>query len=153
MNERVTLARPYAKAAYEFAKSASVIEQWSNDLSVAGGLAENEEIVVQRLSHLQSLGFQISVDDYGIGQSSLSKLKTLFGSKLLIPKVNTSVSLSSTLVASVRSISFLNESANEFALPIVGKIKQSSGSMAALFILTLEHNFECGISFITKSAS
>lgn len=45
MNERVTLARPYAKAAYEFAKSASVVEQWSNDLSVAGGLTENEDIM------------------------------------------------------------------------------------------------------------
>ncbi|WP_154224172.1 F0F1 ATP synthase subunit delta [Marinicella rhabdoformis] len=45
MNERVTLARPYAKAAYEFAKSASVVEQWSNDLSVAGGLTENDDIL------------------------------------------------------------------------------------------------------------
>lgn len=49
-------------------------------------LAENEEIVVQRLSHLQSLGFQISVDDYGIGQSSLSKLKTLPVDELKIDK-------------------------------------------------------------------
>ena len=49
-------------------------------------LAENEEIVVQRLSHLQSLGFQISVDDYGIGQSSLSKLKSLPVDELKIDK-------------------------------------------------------------------
>ncbi|MDG1752900.1 MAG: EAL domain-containing protein [Thalassotalea sp.] len=49
-------------------------------------LAENEEIVVQRLSHLQTLGFQISVDDYGIGQSSLSKLKSLPVDELKIDK-------------------------------------------------------------------
>jgi diguanylate cyclase (GGDEF)-like protein len=49
-------------------------------------LAENEEIVVQRLSHLRTLGFQISVDDYGIGQSSLSKLKSLPVDELKIDK-------------------------------------------------------------------
>lgn len=49
-------------------------------------LAENEEVVIQRLSHLQSLGFQISVDDYGIGQSSLSKLKSLPVDELKIDK-------------------------------------------------------------------
>ncbi|MDT0603967.1 bifunctional diguanylate cyclase/phosphodiesterase [Thalassotalea castellviae] len=49
-------------------------------------LAENEEIVIERLSHLQTLGFQISVDDYGIGQSSLSKLKTLPVDELKIDK-------------------------------------------------------------------
>lgn len=45
MNERVTLARPYAKAAFEFAKSESVVEQWSKDLSVAGGLAGNDDVI------------------------------------------------------------------------------------------------------------
>ncbi|WP_448211901.1 EAL domain-containing protein [Colwellia sp. MEBiC06753] len=49
-------------------------------------LAENEEMVATRLSHLQSLGFEISVDDYGIGQSSLSKLKSLPVDELKIDK-------------------------------------------------------------------
>ena len=49
-------------------------------------IAENESLVVARLSHLKSLGFAISVDDYGIGQSSLAKLKTLPVDELKIDK-------------------------------------------------------------------
>ncbi|MGJ8662227.1 MAG: F0F1 ATP synthase subunit delta [Marinicella sp.] len=45
MSELITLARPYAKAAFEFAKSESAIDQWSKDLLVAAGLAQNEEIL------------------------------------------------------------------------------------------------------------
>lgn len=50
-------------------------------------IAENEALVVTRLSHLKSLGFAISVDDYGIGQSSLAKLKSLPVDELKIDKV------------------------------------------------------------------
>ncbi|OKY27422.1 GGDEF domain-containing phosphodiesterase [Thalassotalea sp. PP2-459] len=49
-------------------------------------LAENENLVASRLSYLKSLGFQISVDDYGIGQSSLAKLKHLPVDELKIDK-------------------------------------------------------------------
>ncbi|TWX53380.1 bifunctional diguanylate cyclase/phosphodiesterase [Colwellia hornerae] len=49
-------------------------------------IAENEALVVARLSHLKSLGFVISVDDYGIGQSSLAKLKSLPVDELKIDK-------------------------------------------------------------------
>ena len=49
-------------------------------------IAENEALVVARLSHLKSLGFAISVDDYGIGQSSLAKLKSLPVDELKIDK-------------------------------------------------------------------
>jgi EAL domain-containing protein (putative c-di-GMP-specific phosphodiesterase class I) len=49
-------------------------------------IAENESLVVTRLSHLKSLGFVISVDDYGIGQSSLAKLKSLPVDELKIDK-------------------------------------------------------------------
>ncbi|MBA6336239.1 EAL domain-containing protein [Colwellia sp. BRX8-7] len=49
-------------------------------------IAENEALVVARLSHLKSLGFLISVDDYGIGQSSLAKLKSLPVDELKIDK-------------------------------------------------------------------
>jgi len=49
-------------------------------------LAENEALVATRLSHLKSLGFEVSVDDYGIGQSSLAKLKTLPVDELKIDK-------------------------------------------------------------------
>ncbi len=45
MSELITLARPYAKAAFEFAKSESAVDQWSKDLLVAAGLAQNEEIL------------------------------------------------------------------------------------------------------------
>ncbi|MGJ8682523.1 EAL domain-containing protein, partial [Paraglaciecola sp.] len=49
-------------------------------------LAENEQLVISRLTHLKSLGFEISVDDYGIGQSSLAKLKNLPVDELKIDK-------------------------------------------------------------------
>ena len=49
-------------------------------------LAENEALVCTRLSHLKSLGFEVSVDDYGIGQSSLAKLKNLPVDELKIDK-------------------------------------------------------------------
>ncbi|MGQ8364233.1 EAL domain-containing protein [Glaciecola sp. 1036] len=49
-------------------------------------LVDNEELVVERLTYLKSLGFEISVDDYGIGQSSLSKLKHLPIDELKIDK-------------------------------------------------------------------
>lgn len=49
-------------------------------------LAENENLIATRLSHLKSLGFEISVDDYGIGQSSLAKLKNLPVDELKIDK-------------------------------------------------------------------
>lgn len=45
MSEPITLARPYAKAAFEFAKSESVVDQWSKDLVVAAGLAHDDSIL------------------------------------------------------------------------------------------------------------
>ncbi|WP_223788310.1 F0F1 ATP synthase subunit delta [Marinicella meishanensis] len=45
MSELITLARPYAKAAFEFAKGESAVDQWSQDLLVAAGLAQTEEIL------------------------------------------------------------------------------------------------------------
>ena len=45
MSEPITLARPYAKAAFEFAKSESVVDQWSKDLLVAAGLAHDNSIL------------------------------------------------------------------------------------------------------------
>ncbi|MEO2266431.1 EAL domain-containing protein [Pseudoalteromonas sp. YIC-656] len=49
-------------------------------------IADNEALIISRLSHLKSLGFEVSVDDYGIGQSSLAKLKTLPVDELKIDK-------------------------------------------------------------------
>ena len=45
MAELSTLARPYAKAAFEYAKEAAAVDQWSTDLTVAGGLAQEEQIL------------------------------------------------------------------------------------------------------------
>ncbi len=45
MSELITLARPYAKAAFEFAKSESAVDQWSSNLLVAAGLAQDEQIL------------------------------------------------------------------------------------------------------------
>ena len=49
-------------------------------------LADNENLVAERLRHLKTLGFEVSVDDYGIGQSSLAKLKNLPVDELKIDK-------------------------------------------------------------------
>ena len=46
----------------------------------------NEDLVISRLTQLQQAGIQISVDDYGIGQSSLGKLKQLPIDELKIDK-------------------------------------------------------------------
>ena len=46
----------------------------------------NEDLVISRLKHLKKTGIQISVDDYGIGQSSLGKLKQLPIDELKIDK-------------------------------------------------------------------
>lgn len=46
----------------------------------------NEDLVISRLNQLKRQGIQISVDDYGIGQSSLGKLKQLPIDELKIDK-------------------------------------------------------------------
>ena len=46
----------------------------------------NEDLVITRLKQLKQTGIQISVDDYGIGQSSLAKLKLLPIDELKIDK-------------------------------------------------------------------
>lgn len=46
----------------------------------------NEELAISRLKQLKQSGIQISVDDYGIGQSSLGKLKQLPIDELKIDK-------------------------------------------------------------------
>lgn len=44
MSELITLARPYAKAAYEFAKSVDKVTEWQKQLAVAAGLAEHDTV-------------------------------------------------------------------------------------------------------------
>lgn len=44
MSELITLARPYAKAAYEYAKSVDKIAEWQNQLAIAAGMAEHEQV-------------------------------------------------------------------------------------------------------------
>ncbi len=49
-------------------------------------IMENALQVINRLTNLKMVGFEISVDDYGIGQSSLAKLKDLPADELKIDK-------------------------------------------------------------------
>lgn len=44
MAEYVTLARPYAKAAFDYAKGADLIDSWSKQLTVSAALASQAEI-------------------------------------------------------------------------------------------------------------
>ncbi|WP_372768579.1 EAL domain-containing protein [Pseudoalteromonas sp.] len=67
-------------AEYNVDPSCIILELTERDI------ADNEALVVSRLTHLKSLGFEISVDDYGIGQSSLAKLKNLPVDELKIDK-------------------------------------------------------------------
>lgn len=45
MSEAITLARPYAKAAFEFAKSEAAVDKWSTQLMVAAGLAQDDQVL------------------------------------------------------------------------------------------------------------
>ncbi len=44
MAEYVTLARPYAKAAFDFAKEAGLVDSWMQQLTVSAGLASLSEV-------------------------------------------------------------------------------------------------------------
>ncbi|WP_395373016.1 F0F1 ATP synthase subunit delta [Marinicella sp. W31] len=44
MSDLITLARPYAKAAFEFAKDANVSEPWARALTVAGALTTQQQV-------------------------------------------------------------------------------------------------------------
>lgn len=44
MAEFVTLARPYAKAAFDFAKSADLVDSWMQQLAVSAGIASISEV-------------------------------------------------------------------------------------------------------------
>ena len=44
MAEYVTLARPYAKAAFEFAKNVNLVDAWMEQLTVSAGIASISEI-------------------------------------------------------------------------------------------------------------
>lgn len=44
MAEHVTLARPYAKAAFDYAKEAGLIDAWMQQLTVSAGIASIEEV-------------------------------------------------------------------------------------------------------------
>lgn len=67
-------------AHYSVDASSIILELTERDI------ADNEALVIAKLTHLKSLGFEISVDDYGIGQSSLAKLKNLPVDELKIDK-------------------------------------------------------------------
>ena len=67
-------------AKYDVAPSLITLEITERDIMT------NEDLVVSRLAQLKKTGIQISVDDYGIGQSSLGKLKQLPIDELKIDK-------------------------------------------------------------------
>jgi len=45
MAELSTLARPYAKAAFEYADQAGQLQGWSDSLAIAGAVAEQPNVV------------------------------------------------------------------------------------------------------------
>ncbi|EAT12684.1 bifunctional diguanylate cyclase/phosphodiesterase [Bermanella marisrubri] len=67
-------------ASYSVSASQITLELTERDLM------ENESQAINRLANLKMVGFEVSIDDYGIGQSSLSKLKDLPANELKIDK-------------------------------------------------------------------
>ncbi|WP_435408396.1 EAL domain-containing protein [Pleionea litopenaei] len=67
-------------SAYEVDSNQITIELTERDIM------QNEDLIVHRLQQLKKMGTYISVDDYGIGQSSLAKLKQLPIDELKIDK-------------------------------------------------------------------
>lgn len=55
MSDLITLARPYAKAAFEYAKAHALMDSWSRELTIAGALSTQDEV--------KSLFTQPSVDE------------------------------------------------------------------------------------------
>ena len=50
MSEFVTLARPYAKAAFDFAKESNLVSDWLGKLTLSAGLANVKEIASEFIS-------------------------------------------------------------------------------------------------------
>ena len=54
MSELTTVARPYAKAAFDFAVEKQAVEQWAGMLAFLGEIANNESVVALMSSHMNA---------------------------------------------------------------------------------------------------
>jgi F-type H+-transporting ATPase subunit delta len=90
MSEPITLARPYAKAAFEFAKGESAVDQWSKNLLVAAGLAHDEQILnyFSRPDVLdEDLVQLVSGDDASVEYKNFIRMLTQNDRLSLLPEV------------------------------------------------------------------
>ena len=90
MSEPITLARPYAKAAFEYAKSESAVDQWSKNLLVAAGLAHDEQILnyFSRPDVLdEDLVQLVSGDDASVEYKNFIRMLTQNDRLSLLPEV------------------------------------------------------------------
>ena len=46
MAELITLARPYAKAAFEYAREKAALDQWSSDLATAAAVVQDPKVTL-----------------------------------------------------------------------------------------------------------
>jgi diguanylate cyclase (GGDEF)-like protein len=100
-------------------------------------LMENEELAIDSLNKLKQLGIEISVDDYGIGQSSLAKLKQLPVDELKVDKtfvLNLNQSESDQLI-----VSSTIELAHNLGLSVVAEGVENKESMSMLNSMGCDH--------------
>lgn len=71
MSELATVARPYAKAAFELAKEAGSIEQWQNGLEFVSAVVTHELFVTRLNSGLTQ--HELAANLVAIGEDKLSK--------------------------------------------------------------------------------
>jgi len=72
-----TLARPYAKAAFDFAKNAGLVESWLKQLTVSAGLASIEKVATLFSSphkNNDQLVGMLAGDDADVGYKNLIQL-------------------------------------------------------------------------------
>lgn len=72
MAELLTLARPYAKAAFEYARDVSMLSQWSSDLATAAAVVQDPKVSLMLSGRTQTpkQQAQVLVDLLDIGSDT-----------------------------------------------------------------------------------
>ena len=92
MAEYVTLARPYAKAAFDFAKGAGLVDSWLQQLTVSAGLASVEKVAASFSSPEKDnnqLVAMLAGNDADAGYTNLIQLMADNNRLALLPDVVT----------------------------------------------------------------
>jgi len=120
MAEYITLARPYAKAAFDYAKEAGLVDYWMQELTVSAGLAKISE-VAQTFSSPERDSVQLVAmlagNDADVGYKNFIQLMADNDRLALLPDV----------VSVFRSIS--EQDANELSVDVYTAIKLNQSQL------------------------